>query len=409
MTAAELQEWLLAHYGRETFLPGLERITTFLQTEILAAASLKPLIVTVAGTNGKGETALTLAALAREQGVPFVLWTSPHLLSVTERLQNNQGEIPVAQLEDLLLAGEELRSQRGVGISYYEALWAAFLRWGLQQQARLWILEVGLGGRLDAVNVLSADVVALTSISRDHQELLGATYRQILQEKLGVLRSGKALVSALELRYLREQTRSVVTRGQNPWIDLFESGALQCETSFSQRNRQLALGAWRALGFRAQSAPQAVFPGRGERWSWEGHEFVFYGSHNPDGMRKMVQFLQSNSYNLGKEFFHQIWAAFSQRPAADLRSMVSMVSGLASGETSVFITRFTHPKAAGPDGWWRYGEGSSATYIHEWTELFSQLTTSNSRRILVVGSYYFVAHVQARLLSAGATRGGQRG
>jgi folylpolyglutamate synthase/dihydropteroate synthase len=126
-------------------------------------------------------------------------------------------------------------------------------------------------------------------------------------------------------------------------------------------------------------------------------------------MRKMVQFLQSNSYNLGKEFFHQIWTAFSQRPATDLRSMVTMVSGLASGETSVFITRFTHPKAAGPDGWWGQGEGSSATYIHEWTELFSQLNASRPRRILVVGSYYFVAHVQTHLLSHGATRGGQRG
>lgn len=408
MTAAELQEWLLAHYGRETFRPGLERIRDFLQAEVSAVVASKPLIVTVAGTNGKGETALTLAELARQHGIPFVLWTSPHLLSVTERFQSNPGEILVGELEKLLIAGEDMRRNRGVGLSYYEALWAAFLRWGLQQQARLWILEVGLGGRLDAVNILAADVVALCSISRDHQELLGPTYRQILQEKLGVLRPGKTLVSALELRYLREQTHSVVTSGQNPWLDLFESGALQCLTGFSERNRQLALAAWRALGFTGESAPLAIFAGRGESWAWQGHEFIFYGSHNPDGMRKMVQFLRSNSYNLEKEFFHQIWTAFSQRPAADLRSMVTMVAGLASAETSIFVTRFTHPKAAGPDGWWRYGEGSSATYIHEWTELFSQLPPRNSRRILVVGSYYFVAHVQAHLLSLGATRTGQR-
>jgi dihydrofolate synthase / folylpolyglutamate synthase len=409
MTATELQDWLLAHYGRETFLPGLERIRNYLHPDIAAVESIQPLIITVAGTNGKGETALTLAELARQQGIPFVLWTSPHLLSVTERFKNNQGEIPVGELASLLFAGEVTRRQHGVGLSYYEALWAAFLRWGFQQKARLWILEVGLGGRLDAVNVLNADVVALCSISRDHQEYLGPTYRQILQEKLGVLRPGKSLVSALELRYLREQTQSAVTQGQNTWMDLFETGQLLCQSSFSERNRQLALASWRALGFSAQSAPQAVFAGRGECWSWQGHEFVFYGSHNPDGMRKMVQFLQSNSYNLGKEFFHQIWTAFSQRPATDLRSMVKMVAGLATPETTVFITRFTHPKAAGPDGWWRHGEGSSATYIHEWTELFSQLDASRPRRILVVGSYYFVAHVQAHLLTLGAAPGGQRG
>lgn len=402
MTSTELQDWLLAHYGRETFLPGLERIRHFLAAKLREVEVLKPRIVTIAGTNGKGETALSLAELARQQGIPYVLWTSPHLLSVTERLQNNQGEISVSELQEILYEGEEIRRHHGVGLSYYEALWAAFITWGLRQKAQLWILEVGLGGRLDAVNVLDADVVALCSISRDHQDYLGPTYRQILQEKLGVLRPGKSLVSALELRYLREKTRLTTTAGQNLWMDLFETGQLKCESSFSERNRQLAVAAWQTLGFKAQSTPTVVFAGRGERWFWQGHEFVFYGSHNPDGMRKMVQFLQSNSYNWSKEFFHQIWTAFSQRPASDLRSMVTMVSALAKAQTAVFITRFTHPKAARPDEWWGHGEGSSAKYIHEWTELFTQLNSQKPQRILVVGSYYFVAEVQSHLRTHGA-------
>jgi len=399
MTSAELQDWLLAHYGRETFLPGLERVRDFLRSEIAAVGILKPTIITVAGTNGKGETALSLAHMARQAGIPFVLWTSPHLLSVTERFQNNAGEIPVAELEEKLLAGEEVRRHRSVGLSYYEALWAAFLRWGLDQKARLWILEVGLGGRLDAVNVLAADVVALTSISRDHQEILGHTYQKILAEKLGVVRPGCKLVSALELRYLRQLTRTFVDREGVSWLDLFETAALSCETSFSERNRALAVAAWRAAGLSPVAPPSVVFAGRGETCQWQGHEFVFYGSHNPDGMRKMVQFLQSNSYNPRKEFFHQIWVAFSQRPQADLRSMVKMAARLASKQSAVFITRFTHPKAASGDGWWKGGEGSSATYIHEWTELLSKLKTGEPQRVLVVGSYYFVAQVQSHLFA----------
>ncbi len=397
MTATELQDWLLSHYGRETFLPGLERVVGFLKSEIAAIESLKPIIITVAGTNGKGETALTLAHMARDAGVPFVLWTSPHLLSVTERFQNNQGEILVEQLEEKLVAGEEIRRHRGVGLSYYEALWAVFMRWGIEQKAKLWILEVGLGGRLDAVNVLNADVVALTSISRDHQDLLGTTYKKILQEKLGVLRAGRRLVSALELRYLRQLTLPQVEEQKLSWSDLFETGELSCKSSFSERNRKLALATWKAAGFSEVALPSVVLAGRGETWHWQQHEWVFYGSHNPDGMRKMVQFLQSNSYNLRKEFFHQIWVAFSQRPEADLRSMVRMVSRLANKQTDVFITRFTHPKAASGDGWWRHGEGSSATYIHEWTELLSKLKSNEPQRVLVVGSYYFVAEVQSYL------------
>jgi folylpolyglutamate synthase/dihydropteroate synthase len=79
--------------------------------------------------------------------------------------------------------------------------------------------------------------------------------------------------------------------------------------------------------------------------------------------------------------------------------MVKMVTRLASKQSAVFITRFTHPKAASGEGWWKGGEGSSATYIHEWTELLSKLKTSEPQRVLVVGSYYFVAQVQAHLLA----------
>lgn len=395
---AQLQEWLLENYGAEKFRPGLERVGTFLCEELAAIRQLNPRIITVAGTNGKGETAFSLATLARQGGENFVVWTSPHLVRVTERMQNPQGEIPVDELHTLLQEVRTRAQREQVGLSYYEVLFCAFLRWGLKQQARVWIMEVGMGGRLDAVNLLDAQEVALTSISRDHQEFLGYRYQEILREKLAVARKGGLLVSALESKYLREQTESFCRLQGIRWEDLFESRALGDGSSFSERNRLLAQRIW------GKSGPlNEVFPGRGEVWSCLGHEFQFYGSHNPDGMRKLVQLLRGGFYTSPQEKFHQIWAAFSQRSPKDLRAMAKMLAALASPRTQVCLTQFTHPKASALDEWWRQDEGSSLQSFHEWTELLTALPGS-STKILVTGSYYFVGAVQSHLLSLGGTR-----
>jgi dihydrofolate synthase/folylpolyglutamate synthase len=393
----ELEAWLLQRYGAEKFRPGLERVRQFLGAELAALKALKPRIVTIAGTNGKGETAMTLGCWSQESRVPYVLWTSPHVLSLTERFRNLQGQISTAELQQLLIEADQDSRQRGIGLSYYEILWVAFVRWALRQNAQLWILEVGLGGRLDAVNVVDAQVVGLTSISRDHQEFLGNSYRSILFEKLGVVRAQTTLVSALESRYLRDLVAARLPEIQ--WVDLFQSGALNQKTPFSDRNLSVARKIWELLGYGALSKPPAL-PARGERWRWGEHEFVFYGSHNPDGMRKLVQFVRGDSYNLPKEKIHHLWAAFSQRPPQDLRVMVRMLGHF--GATHVRLTQFMHPKAQALDAGWAQAEGSPVKLIHDWTKLFEELVETSEQRVLVTGSYYFVALVQRHLAALGA-------
>lgn len=405
-----LQEWLLAHYGAEKFRPGLERVRAFLAAEIAAVQSLNPRIVTIAGTNGKGETAFTLGHFAREDRRSYVLWTSPHLLRITERFQSEAGEIGVDQLRSLVEEVREDALARGTGLSYYEVLWCAFVRWGLKRKAPLWILEVGLGGRLDAVNLLDAQLVLLPSISRDHQEFLGPTYRAILAEKLGVLRPGAHLISSLELVYLRELTHRALEDIGASGEDLFETNQLTRTTPFSERNRALAARASLWLGMERTQAPAGAFAGRGETWGLGPHRVQFYGSHNPDGMRKLVQLLSSGFYTQRQENFHQIWAAFSQRPPGDLRAMGRTLAEFASTRTKLFATQFTHPKASALSDWWGGLEGSGAQAIHEWTDLLRALRSETvPQRVLVTGSYYFVAAVQSRLLELGAERPGAEG
>lgn len=396
----QLQVWLISNYGAEKFRPGLDRVRGFVQNELTQITKLSPRIITVAGTNGKGETCMTLARLAQEDGEAFVMWTSPHLLRVTERFQSEEGEISVTELSRILNEVRRDAQQSSVGLSYYEILFCAFLRWAILRNPKTWIMEVGLGGRLDAVNLLDASYVGLTSISRDHQEFLGTTYSSILMEKLGVLRKETKFFSTLETKYLRSKTQEYCQKMEVQWTDLFETSQLSLKSTFSERNRALASELWGRPVASQKLASFGPMPGRGEKWHFKGHEFIFYGSHNPDGMRKLVQLLARGFYTKPQENIHQIWAAFSHRSPQDLKAMMQILGALVSEKRQVYLTQFNHPKAMPLDDWWKQDEGSPVRTIHEWTELLTDLS-STPTCILVTGSYYFVATVQSHLLSMG--------
>src|SRR5690554_825961 len=151
-------------------------------------------IVTVAGTNGKGSTVTLMERLARAAGRRTALYTSPHIQRFNERVRLD-GE-PVS---DALLyqAFERVEAARGeVALTYFEFTTLAALCVFQQTPIEVLILEVGLGGRLDAVNVIDADVAVITSIGLDHQDWLGPDREQIGREKAGILRPGRPLLFA---------------------------------------------------------------------------------------------------------------------------------------------------------------------------------------------------------------------
>jgi dihydrofolate synthase / folylpolyglutamate synthase len=149
-------------------------------------------VITVGGTNGKGSTCAMLESILLQAGYRVGLYTSPHLIDFNERARI--GGMPVSDTE--LAAGfDAVEEQRGdVSLTYFEFTTLAILR--LFEQAKLdaVILEVGLGGRLDAVNIIDADVAIVTSVDIDHTEYLGTTREQIGFEKAGIFRAGKAAI-----------------------------------------------------------------------------------------------------------------------------------------------------------------------------------------------------------------------
>ena len=164
--------------------------------------------VLVAGTNGKGSTSATLASMAAAAGLRTVLYTSPHLLRVNERIRTASGR-PGALLEEIsdtdfariftrvdhVATGLVSRGDLPHGPSFFELLTAiAFVSFA-ERNIELAVLEVGLGGRLDATNVVEPVISVITDIAMDHMDFLGDTLGEIAREKAGILRENGVLVT----------------------------------------------------------------------------------------------------------------------------------------------------------------------------------------------------------------------
>lgn len=177
--------------------PGTERIAGLLT--LMADPHLAYPAIHVAGSNGKTTTARLAAGLLDAHGLTSGLFTSPHLQAVEERFA--VGGEPMAPAE-LAAALTELRpfvdlfeEQSGDGITYFELTAALAFAWFAERAVEAAVVEVGLGGRLDATNVLAAEVAVITSISLEHTDFLGSTLAAVAGEKAAILGSGRALVT----------------------------------------------------------------------------------------------------------------------------------------------------------------------------------------------------------------------
>jgi dihydrofolate synthase/folylpolyglutamate synthase len=148
--------------------------------------------VLIAGTNGKGSTTAMLAALLQGQGLRVGRYTSPHVFSVAERIAVDGKFISIDDLDRAARRIVPLRDE--IPYSYFEALTAIAFQVFAERGVDVAVLEVGLGGRFDATNIVDPDLSIVTSISLDHRRILGDTEEKILNEKLGVSRPGKPLL-----------------------------------------------------------------------------------------------------------------------------------------------------------------------------------------------------------------------
>jgi len=387
----KILDWVLVNYGQEVMKPGLDRIRMVVENLIPAFKNSK--IVIIAGTNGKGETTLRLSGLLKNK-IHYV-WTSPHIERITERFRNHLGEIPPQELQNLIQNCHQQVKEMGVQLSFYEFLFFVFCKWASLSPPEFLLLEVGMGGRLDAVNIFDAHLVLLPSISRDHQEFLGRRYEQILYEKLGTLREGTQLIHFLQNDYLIERAEKFALEKGSSILPLVTKISIP-EYDFSLRNHVLAGAAYCCLTHQ-EFVPvqwreaQNGLENRGEVIKSE-HSWVFYGSHNVDGLRKLIQFLLLEAYNFKGPPFDVVLVAFSKRNPQDLKVMMRMLKKANLGQ--VVLTTFEHPKAASAQEVEALAKEEGLDFVKS---IDSYVHGKNKgQKFLVTGSYYFLWHIKYR-------------
>ena len=234
-----LQDWL-AHCERlhpRTIELGLERSQAVAARMGLAFDCP---VITVAGTNGKGSTCAMLEAIALQAGWRTGVYTSPHLVHFQERCRID-GEI--ARPQELVPHFERVETaRRDISLTYFEFSTLAIMSLMAASRLDLAILEVGLGGRLDTVNIIDADCAVITSIDLDHMELLGPDRESIGREKAGILRPGRPAIVSDPVPPL-----SVIERAEAVGADLWLLGR---DFNFSGDKQQ-----WSWVGRAATAGP----------------------------------------------------------------------------------------------------------------------------------------------------------
>ena len=385
--------------------------------------------ILVAGTNGKGSTAATLAAIGLSAGVPTGLYTSPHLESVTERIRIGADDIAREEL-DAMLAEVFAAADRapGVPVTFFEAMTAAAFLTFARRKLGLAVLEVGLGGRFDATNVAPASVSVVTPIGLDHTEELGPTAEAIAGEKAGIFRSGRpALVASHEpgvrrvfqqaaaaagavLHEMAEETRIAASRaGLSGTRFRLETArrAYELETPLlgihQAENAALAVRAaelWRP-SLSEDAAVRGVasvrWPGRLERFEARGHSGgrkvpVFLdGCHNPHGADALARFLEGA--HLRSDL---VFGAMADK---DIESMAAV---LGPRVRRIRLVPAGSPRAATPAELARRFAGArpdAAASESLGAALEELLGDPSTESIIVAGSLYLVGEARTRLLS----------
>ncbi|KGS15402.1 Folylpolyglutamate synthetase [Pseudomonas coronafaciens pv. garcae] len=317
MTPGSLGDWLayLEQLHPSAIDMGLERSRQVAQQLGLLRPARR--VITVTGTNGKGSTCAFVAALLQSQGLKVGIYSSPHLIRYNERVKVQGVEATDLELCNAFAAVEAARGD--VTLTYFEmGTLAAF--WLFEQaQLDVAVLEVGLGGRLDAVNLVDPDIALVTSIGVDHAEYLGNTRESVAFEKAGIFRSGRPALCGDPappeplLAKARELGCPLLLRGRDfdlstghdswNWRGLAAGEQVELHNlpllDLPMQNAALALQAFALLGYPLQ--PEAVgrvlaetrlagrLDRRTVRWQGKRLNLLLDVGHNPHAAHFLAQ------------------------------------------------------------------------------------------------------------------------
>jgi dihydrofolate synthase/folylpolyglutamate synthase len=370
--------------------------------KLLGLASPSYLSIQVVGTNGKGSTSAFLESLASAHKLKTGLFTSPHLVSVRERIRINKQELPSREWVEGF--NYVYHFCKNLHLTYFEYIFLLACYLFSKHQVDLAIFEAGLGGRFDATTVLPHPVLVFTSIDLDHSQILGSTLTQIATDKAGAIKSKQILISAPQTQevvkvltreaqkkqatllfcnsFFKEQNNSLMLT--NPEFKISLSPYLEPQTT----NLKLALATWELIrkklnlpfnsGLLSQGISSFFLPGRIQKVSSQPEIFLDV-AHNPHGLKHLKQSLQKLN------FFPQM-VIFSCLKDKDWKQMLSILQEF--NATLYFYPLTSNPRALS----WEEVKKSYPT-----VKLLPDLEELNSlnKPTLICGSFYLLALIYA--------------
>ncbi|WP_111895192.1 bifunctional tetrahydrofolate synthase/dihydrofolate synthase [Acinetobacter sp. MB5] len=341
---------------------GLERVIPVAQKLKVTTTSAK--VITVAGTNGKGSTTTTIAAILQQAGYKVALYQSPHIYRFNERVKISGLEASDQELIDAFVQVDQARRECGLSLSFFEATTLAAFLIFQQKQCDVWVLEIGLGGRLDVVNVIEPDVAVITNIGLDHVDWLGDTIEKIAFEKAGIIRPNIPVIFAGQQQLpqaIQDKAQEcnaqlhVLNRdyfyqeqSEDTWLFatpastlVLPKGHLALDNISTAVATVLVSGLTISDQAIRQGIQAAKIAGRFEVRQIQNKTVIFDAGHNPHGVEFLLKQLQ-NFMQYNKQY-SEVVAVFSMLADKDIDSVVELLNPVVS---TWHIAELTVPRAA---------------------------------------------------------------
>ncbi len=377
---------------------GLENTEKLLREMQLPAPGQK--FIHVAGTNGKGSVCAFIHSLLNAAGFSAGLFTSPHLIQFRERIRDQQGMISREENASGLARLRERVKDWDPHPTFFELTFAHAMEW-FAQRANDWVvLETGMGGRLDATNTIMPQVAVITSISLDHQQVLGETLTQIAGEKAGIIKPGVPVVTLKQTPEVMEVISRVARERGSPLFVVttpVRGYELGLAGQHQLWNAALAVAALKAVRLRLPDAvlrhglKSVHWPARFQPLDKDSRA-ILDGAHNIDAAETLV-----------RTWLHRFPGekaaiVFGATAAKDIRAIIRALQPIAG---RWHFTGFQSPRAAPPE---QLREVQAAvfgkaveTHVHETPAAALAAARAGSERVLITGSLYLAGEVLAHV------------
>ena len=409
----EVEKWLHSRIGLN-FRSGLGRMQR--AVDLLGNPEQTYPIIHVTGTNGKGSTIAFMRELFVSHGKKVGTFTSPHIVSIHDRICINGepiSDVDFIRLAEQVKAMEQRLLETHDQLSFFELLTLIALLYFKEQGVDLVLLEVGIGGLLDTTNVVTGEIAVITSIGLDHQETLGNSLAEIAEQKAGIFKSGKSAVIAnlaqeAQLVCQRTATDLGVSLYQADQDFSFKDGhfsssianlnqlKLGLEGAYQEENAALALQAFLLfMAQRDEKVNQEAVRAALQATTWAGRlevitEHIYLdGAHNLPALERLVEFIQEKIQQGYQP--HILFGALKRKNYSGM--LTYLTEHLP--DVALYVTSFDYQGSLEEQD---FGDYTSIASYREFIDTF-EASAGEKDLLFVTGSLYFISEVRACLMA----------